>query len=582
MAQQNRSKEIWLIPKRVNLHQTICLIDGIIERNYDGTSWNPNKQNNLGVNLKKWGATRDGKNISPQAIRTLMASIPQYLGFAYINNNTTPNTICLTEIGYDLWNYHKDKLVKVPNLNDGKDKIITSSKLVLKQMEKLQITNPVILKDCENILVFPFRMTLKLLLKLDYLDVEELAYFVFKIRDESEFDLAAKEIQNFRKLQEEERISIIDEFKKTHIGNITLVQAASSKYYQSLCCLTGIIDNVKIKPSNFSSTLSGIKIKEEYKQYVSSVITKYQGVQPYDFKNNLSLWIEYIGNPKRMIPPFDVEFKNENEDSIFITIKKNDVPLDCDVLEKNSCMYFPMFINEEYELEISNIEDGQLLCKEKILPNYDNNSFSIKFREKEHYLKQESLEDLCKEVMIHSNANNFDGKMANYLKVINKITGVNKLEDKSLRGAYYENLFYKILNSLKDSNKIDDVIWNGKIGKYGLPVQAPGGKTGTPDIIFSINGVDYVLELTTIKSKAMQFSSECSSVPDHIRLYAQTTKNKVVGIFVAPIIHERNTHTMKSVLEKSNIEMLCIEDKNFLKLLKSDNIQQEIINKLNN
>lgn len=582
MAQQNRSKEIWLIPKRANLHQTICLIDGIIERNYDGTSWNPNKQNNLGVNLKKWGATRDGKNISPQAIRTLMASIPQYLGFAYINSNTTPNTICLTEIGYDLWNYHKDKLVKVPNLNDGKDKIITSSKLVLKQMEKLQITNPVILKDCENILVFPFRMTLKLLLKLDYLDVEELAYFVFKIRDESEFDLAAKEIQNFRKLQEEERISIIDEFKKTHIGNITLVQAASSKYYQSLCCLTGIIDNVKIKPSNLSSTLSGIKIKEEYKQYVSSVITKYQGVQPYDFKNNLSLWIEYIGNPKRMIPPFDVEFKNENEDSIFITIKKNDVPLDCDVLEKNSCMYFPMFINEEYELEISNIEDGQLLGKEKILPNYDNNSFSIKFREKEHYLKQESLEDLCKEVMIHSNSNNFDGKMANYLKVINKITGVNKLEDKSLRGAYYENLFYKILNSLKDSNKIDDVIWNGKIGKYGLPVQAPGGKTGTPDIIFSINGVDYVLELTTIKSKAMQFSAECSSVPDHIRLYAQTTKNKVVGIFVAPIIHERNTNTMKSVLEKSNIEILCIEDKNFLKLLKSDNIQQEIINKLNN
>ena len=47
MAQQNRSKEVWLIPKRVNLHQTICLIDGIIERKYDGTSWNPQKQNNL-------------------------------------------------------------------------------------------------------------------------------------------------------------------------------------------------------------------------------------------------------------------------------------------------------------------------------------------------------------------------------------------------------------------------------------------------------------------------------------------------------------------------------------------------------
>ncbi len=38
--------------KRGNLHQTICLIDGIIDRNYSGTSWNPSKQDNLGVNLK--------------------------------------------------------------------------------------------------------------------------------------------------------------------------------------------------------------------------------------------------------------------------------------------------------------------------------------------------------------------------------------------------------------------------------------------------------------------------------------------------------------------------------------------------
>jgi len=34
MAQKNRTKEIWLIPKRVNLHQTVCLIDGIKERGY--------------------------------------------------------------------------------------------------------------------------------------------------------------------------------------------------------------------------------------------------------------------------------------------------------------------------------------------------------------------------------------------------------------------------------------------------------------------------------------------------------------------------------------------------------------------
>ena len=115
MAQGNRSKEIWLIPKRVNLHQTLCLIDGIIERKYSGNTWSPQKQNNLGVNLKKWGATKNGKNISSQAVRTLTASIPQYLGFVYINTKSTPNTIWVTKAGLKLWKTHKTELVKVKN-----------------------------------------------------------------------------------------------------------------------------------------------------------------------------------------------------------------------------------------------------------------------------------------------------------------------------------------------------------------------------------------------------------------------------------------------------------------------------------
>lgn len=103
MAQQNRSKELWLIPKRGNLHQTICLIDGILERGYYDKVWNPSKQDDLGVNLKKWGATNDGKNISQQSIRTLVASVPQYLGFLYIdpytNSNSKSNILRLTPAG---------------------------------------------------------------------------------------------------------------------------------------------------------------------------------------------------------------------------------------------------------------------------------------------------------------------------------------------------------------------------------------------------------------------------------------------------------------------------------------------------
>ena len=77
-------------------------------------------------------------------------------------------------MGEKLLNYHKPNLVKIPNLVLGKDNIITESEIVLQQMTKLQITNPVILKDCENVFVFPFRLTLKLIKALGYLDREEI------------------------------------------------------------------------------------------------------------------------------------------------------------------------------------------------------------------------------------------------------------------------------------------------------------------------------------------------------------------------------------------------------------------------
>ena len=120
---------------------------------------------------------------------------------------------------------------------------------------------------------------------------------------------------------------------------------------------------------------------------------------------------------------------------------------------------------------------------------------------------------------------------------------------------------------LQEKNVIDEVVWNGKIGKYGLPTQAPGGKTGTPDIVFTMDEVHIVVELTTIKAKSLQFSAEGSSVPDHIRLYQQETGKDVVGVFCAPTIHERNTVAMESTIAPYGIELHCITDKELVELL---------------
>ena len=67
-------------------------------------------------------------------------------------------------------------------------------------MSKLIITNPSIRKDCENILVFPFRMTLKVLLEIEYLDIEEIGYILFHAKAEDQLDMIMQRISNFRNL----------------------------------------------------------------------------------------------------------------------------------------------------------------------------------------------------------------------------------------------------------------------------------------------------------------------------------------------------------------------------------------------
>lgn len=585
MAQGNRSKEVWLIPKRGSLHQTICLIDGIKERNYSGTTWNPQKQNNLGVNLKKWGATKDGKNVSAQSIRTLAAAIPQYLGFLYINTNTTPNTIRLTKAGEELWLNHKDDLEKIENLVKGRDKIIKESDILLKQMEKLQITNPIILKDCENILIFPFRMTLKLLLELDYLDKEEIAYIVLKMKDETEYSLAIKEIKNLRKMPMSDRKEIIDAFKETHIGSITLAKASSAGYYQTLCTTTGIIEKVNVKYPNVGNTnkkISGIKIKDEYKDYVKKILDeKYKDFSVYDFKDNLDLWIEYIGNPDRLSPPKDIQIINNSNLDILVCITKEGDFLEGELVKSKEFINHPMFIDEEYNIQCIDKQSGDILATHSITPKLNEDKYIINIdTDTDKPIENKTVESISEEILEHSQSKNFGTKMMNYLSILYKIDGKDRTTYASLRGGYYEYLFYELLSILKDDGVIDEVIWNGRVGEYGLPTAAPGGKNGIYDMVFTINDIDFVLELTTIKPKASQFSAEGSSVPDHVRIHSKESSNRVVGIFCAPQIHERNMKVMQSSLDEEKIKLNGLTDCDLLKLFMTkdrDKIVSELI-----
>ena len=360
-------KDYWFIPKRANVHQMLALLKAIIDRNYHGKSWNPNKQDNLNLSISRLGATRSGNKIANQGMRTLLASA-QYLGFVYLDNRSSPTTIKITEAGYHFYNKHKDDLVPMPKLK--KNLTVNKSPLFLFQMSKLQITNPVILPFSKNILVFPFRATLEILRELIYLDKEELALYVFGIQDMSEISLKIEEIKQFRKLDNDSRIKLVDIFKKTSKGNITLVQAPSSGYFMQFCEGTGIIDKVK-RTSSDGNKISAISIKKGYVDFVDEVLDFYNETDPYDFEQNLDLWIDYIGDPNRLHTPYSIELTNSSKTQIFFEVfDKDDNIIDTDVLDGESTTSLTVFHNEYYKIKTFDYEDNTLIYLKEFLAEF--------------------------------------------------------------------------------------------------------------------------------------------------------------------------------------------------------------------
>lgn len=583
MAQQNRSKELWLIPKRGNLHQTICLIDGIIDRGYDGKVWNPAKQDNLGVNLKKWGATNDGKNISQQSIRTLVASVPQYLGFLYLDasENSKSSVLRLTPAGKKLWDNNNKNLVKLKNLRDDKHKTIQKSTDVLHQMEKLQLTNPIVLKDCENISVFPFRFLVKLLKKIDYIDQEEIGYFLLRSKEEDQVDTVALEIQNFRNLSTQQRKNLIDTYKQTHIGNITLQQAPSAGYFITICQMTGVIKKFKAHPSNRDNSITAIKVEPDSQIYIDQMLDKYSDVSTFDFKNNLKLWVDYIGEPSREFPPIMYKIISENESDILWVVEKDGIPIDGNLASQGDSIELPIFLNERYNIKLYSLTSGEILKTIEFEAQNVNDYLIISQLDDNYQSMPDTVDSYAGMIRDHCKAKNFSDANLSKLRIIADVFKQDKSKDKQLRGAYLEYYFFKLLTRLQFDGIVDNVIWNGKIGKYGLPTQAPGGVIGNPDIVFTIDDVDFVLELTTIQPKAMQWKAEGASVPDHVLQYSKTTKTKVHGIFSAPVMHSRNVTSMKNAIAPHDLKISCLIIDDLLEILKKSDrkeIYQTLLN----
>jgi len=585
MAKLTRSKELWHIPKRGSVHQTIFMVYVLTWDKFLGKSWSSGKQETLGSEMGKAGLTESGKAITHQSIRTLLANLPKYLGFVYLDESSIPPRIMVTDVGYELIRQHQiERVPKHKNLEEYQKAkhLIEISNVFKEQMAKLIITNPSISKDCENILVFPFRMTLKLLLELKYLDREEIGYILFHTKKEDELPLVIEKIKNFRSLPPKQRIAEIEAYKKTEEGNLTLVQAPTAGYYMYLCYSTGLCDRLLVKVNKLKdSKLPAIKLKNE--QEVKSLLKKFEKVEIYDFKDNWFLWKEYFSNPGRLYPPFDIKIKTNNSEEALITVCKDKYQVGSEVISKERQQFIvPVFENEEYRLIAYDLESGEKVQDRKVAFSRNNREFSINLEEHKHTKKiiGEGIAEQIKE-MFSEKFFGFDKEYAMKLKTIGQVIGKNFFDNRRI-GGRLEYLFFELLNLLKEKGIIDEVFWYGYKSKYGIDEPAPGGKEGNPDIVFEVDDHIFILELTTFRGNRAQWSSgEASSVPDHIAKFKRLNPHKkVIGIFSAPSIHHQLEQNLKLNAKKENVGMIfkpCIEFADFLVKTNRADLKKDLI-----
>lgn len=280
-----RSRETWHFPKRASLYQMVGFVKILNDLNFNSKSWTKGKKETFNTELAKRGYTESGVPLSPSGLRTFEALV-KYFGFLHVDTSENPPVIYITDAGI--------KLIKNP------------VEAFTEQMLKLQIANPVILKDCINVKVFPFRTALKLTLEFGFLTYEEIAYFLIaKMKKQDAFNHIREELQKFRDLPTKEKTELIQSFLKTPEGNVALGQAPTAVYFTSLCIGTELCER--------NSRKKILKIKEGKEQQVKNLLQQFKGLEPYDFGDNLPLWIEYYGSSKRLSPPRDITIKIKEE-----------------------------------------------------------------------------------------------------------------------------------------------------------------------------------------------------------------------------------------------------------------------------
>jgi hypothetical protein len=558
---RKRSLEIWHIPKRGSLLQIIGALNILDKFDINGKPWPATNRKLFDQKFAIWGFTSRGRSLSRNASETLEALI-KYLGFVIIDSD---RRIRITKAGRALINEFSitEPQKKKRKLSETKELMGDISSSIIKgQMIKLKLTNPSISTYCQNIAVSPFRETLNLLLdeEVGYLSSEDMAIFLFKMKSYRERAEIKRKILGFRSIGNNERERIVNEYKKTPEGNITLTQAATSTYWRQLCRNTGLCIDTDKK----------LFIKNGKREEARRLLGKYED-RFYDFKEDLSLWYEFFSFPERLKQPIDIQIKiNYGGDTEYlVVVLHGDKLYRGSIVDEERIYNVPVFPGEEYAIQVIDLEKGDLIKEQTKIFEFMDEILEISLKERGEIVLDKKF--YSQKIINHVASQDFDTQYKRYLTIVGNYLGKFYLEKKNrgwLRGGRLEFLFKKILEKTDD---VEDLRWNGHIDNYGVMHPAPGLKKGLPDITFKCGNRYYLLELTTITAASGQWGAEGSSVPFHIyNLVEHTGIANVIGIFCAPIIHDRVKDGIKNQLIPRKYKILCISIEELLKWILSD------------
>lgn len=561
-----RDLQVWHVPKRASSHQMVGSINILLAEDMDGNPWNAQKKETFNTRLGQWGFTESGGPLSQSARRTLEAML-KYIGLIFIVEKGNRPILLVSAVGKKLQNSNyyprpnqKKRLKDTIKQNPGWNTL----EIICDQLKKLIITNPVIKADCINILVFPFRAVLRLLLDPEIISLsqEELAYIVFNMRSCDEHKLVKQRILNFRSLSSDKRNNEINAFKKTPVGNKTLVQAPTSLYFIKFCVITGFCISKRIADKTC------LVIHEDKRKEIEAYLKEYATINAFDFGSNIDLWIDYFGEPARHYPPvpFDFIFENPDEVGVALTYSSISKPnkLHYLLLNRDSAQQtVALFPNEEYQIELMDVDSGSIMEKRKL--RITNQTKVMSFSKKGSSVQKWALSKVKKaieELLISRSG--IDSDYEKRMKLYSTLTSQpNYIKDCKaiLRGGRLEYLFYQFFLILESEKVIDSVIWNGTMNEFGRYWPAPGGKAGNPDIILSINHIKCPIELTTIGNARAQWSAEGVSVHDHVKNFQaefHIEEQKIIGIFSAPTIHDPMRPSLASESKRQKKPILCL------------------------